>query len=173
MDVLILRLIHIGAGVFWVGAVYMFFTLIQPTAAALGPDSQRFMYHLIHERHVSLVILLSAAITVVAGLLLLWLGSDGFQLDLLVGTSRLGFTIGGVAAILAFAVGGLYAYPRTRAVERILGSAIAEGRPPSDEDRATLGRIGQESRTAGIVVMVALGVAVITMATARYWPVVL
>ena len=36
MDVLILRLIHIGAGAFWVGAVFTTFLFLQPTALALG-----------------------------------------------------------------------------------------------------------------------------------------
>ena len=36
MDVLVLRLIHIGAGAFWVGAVFTFFLFVQPAATASG-----------------------------------------------------------------------------------------------------------------------------------------
>jgi uncharacterized membrane protein len=173
MDLLILRLLHIGAGAFWVGAVYLMFTFVQPTAAAVGPDGQRFMYHLIHARRASLAILVSAAITVAAGIVLLWRSSDGFRLDLLFGTSQLGFTIGGLSGILAFGLGSLYAYPRTRTVERIMGVLIAEGRPPRDDEVATLGRIREEMQTAGLVILVLVGVAVLSMATARYWSLVL
>ena len=39
MDVLVLRLIHIGAGAFWVGAVFTFFLFVQPAAIARGTRS--------------------------------------------------------------------------------------------------------------------------------------
>jgi len=42
MDVLILRLIHIGAGAFWVGAVFLNVLFLQPTAMALGPEGGCF-----------------------------------------------------------------------------------------------------------------------------------
>jgi hypothetical protein len=169
MDILVLRVIHIGAGVFWVGAVYAFFLYIQPTAAALGPDATKFMYRLIHHARLPLVILGSAIVTVVAGLWLLWITSNGFDPESLFNVSRLGFTIGGIAAILTLGVGGLYVFPRTRIVERTIGRILADGRPPTPDEQQTLAQAARESRRAGWVVLVGLGIAVVTMATARYW----
>ena len=37
MDVVILRVIHIGSGMFWVGGFYTFFLFVQPAAVAMGP----------------------------------------------------------------------------------------------------------------------------------------
>jgi uncharacterized membrane protein len=169
MDVLVLRLVHIGAGAFWVGAVFTFFLFVQPTAATLGPDAQKFVYHLIHHRRLAVVILSAAAVTVVAGIWLLVITSNGLDPDLLFEVSRLGYTVGGLVAILTFGIGALYVFPRTRTVERTIGRLLAEGRPPSPEEGQTLARTARESRRAGWLVLVGLVVAVAAMATARYW----
>ena len=172
MDVLVLRLIHIGAGAFWVGAVFTFFLFVQPTAAALGPDGQKFTFNLLHHRRLSAVILGSAVVTVLAGILLLFITSNGLDPDLLFGISRLGYTVGGVAAILTLGVGALYVFPRTKVVEGTIGRLLAEGRPPTSEEQQTLMRVGGESRRAGWIVLIGLVIAVAAMATARYWGVV-
>ena len=169
MDIAILRLIHIVAGAFWVGALYTFSLFVQPTAMAVGPDGQRFIYHLVHARRFSVILLASAITTVLAGIVLLWITSNGLEARLLFDPSRVGYTVGGVAAILSLAVGGGYIFPRTRIVERTLGAAIGAGRPPDDEERATLMRVGAESRRAGTWVVIGVGIAIACMATARYW----
>ena len=81
--------------------------------------------------------------------------------------------MGGVAAILTLAIGGLYVVPRTTILERTLGRLLAEGRPPTPEEQAVLGRTARESRAAGWIVLVGLVVAVVAMATARHWSLVL
>jgi uncharacterized membrane protein len=173
MDVLILRLIHIGAGVFWVGSVFTFFLFVQPAAVAVGPDATKFTHQLLHHQRLGWAILSSGAIAVAAGIWLLVITSSGLDLDVLFDESRVGFTIGGVIAILAFALGALYVFPRTRIVERIIGTVIAEGRPPSPDEQQLLARAGGEARSAGWIVLGGLTVAVICMATASHWGVFL
>lgn len=173
MDLAILRLIHIGAGVFWVGAFYAFFFYVQPTAMSVGPAGQQFMYGLLHHRRFSVSLLASAITTVLAGIWLLWLTTDGLRSELLWDISRLGFTIGGIVAILILALGAGYVFPRTLLIERVLGASIAGGRPPTDEERAQLMKAGGESRAAGWWVVAGLAIAVLCMATARYWGVFL
>lgn len=173
VDVLILRLIHIGAGAFWVGAVFTNVLFLQPTAAALGPDGGRFSYHLARHRRFSKAILLSAATTTAAGIWLLWISTDGLDAERMLDVSRLGFTVGGIAAILTFALGSLYIYPRTERIVRIMRRAMGETRAPSSEEQAQLGRLRVELFRAGWVTVVGLGIATAAMATARYWAVVL
>jgi hypothetical protein len=173
MDVLVLRLIHIGAGAFWVGAVFTFFLFVQPAAMAIGPDGARFTYQLIHHRRLPAIILSSAVVTVLAGIWLLVITSNGLDPDLLFDESRLGYTVGGLAAILTLGIGGLYVYPRTKVVERTIGGMLADGRPPTPEEQGTLARAGGESRRAGWLVLAGLVIAVASMATARLWGLVL
>ena len=169
MDILVLRLIHIGAGAFWVGSVFTFFLFVQPAAVAVGPEATKFTYQLMHHRRLPVVILASAATTVVAGIWLLIITSNGLDPDLLFNPSRLGYTVGGVAAILTFGIGGLYVLPRTQVVERTIGRLVAEARPPTPEEQQTLARTALESRRAGWIVLGGLVLAVAAMATARYW----
>lgn len=173
MDVLVLRLIHIGAGSFWVGAVFTFFLFVQPAAVAAGPGAMGFTYQLIHHRRLPIVILGSAATTVLAGIWLLVITSNGLDPDLLFDEARLGYTVGGLAAILTFGLGALYVFPRTRTVERTIGRLIAEARPPTPDEQQVLARAGRESRSAGWLVLIGLTVSVLAMATARLWGLVL
>jgi uncharacterized membrane protein len=169
MEILLLRLIHIGAGVFWVGSVLTFHLFIQPAAIAAGPAATGFTYQLLHHQRFSVAILTSGLIAVIAGISLLVITSNGLNPDILFGASRLGFTIGGVVAILSLGVGALYLFPRTRTVEATIGGLLAQGRPPTPAEQELLARTGREARAAGWVVSIGLIVAVICMATASYW----
>ncbi len=44
--IIVLRIIHIFAGFFWVGAAATFVLFISPSAGATQPESQRFMTYL-------------------------------------------------------------------------------------------------------------------------------
>lgn len=169
MDVLVLRLVHIGAGAFWVGAVFTFFLFVQPAAMAAGPGAVPFTYQLLHHRRLPVFILGTAGVTVLAGIWLLVITSNGLDPELLFDELRMGYTVGGIVAILTFAVGALYVFPRTRTVERTLGSLVADGRPPTPDEQQTLARAGGEARRAGWLVLIGLTIAVVAMATARLW----
>ena len=173
MDVVILRLIHIGAAAFWVGAVFTLFLFVQPTAMAMGPEGQRFSVQLTRNAKLPMVILASALVAVAAGIILLWRMTNGLDLALIGQHPALGFTIGGVAAILTVGVGGLYVYPRTMRMVRIASQLMAESRPPTPDEQQALGRLRNETRTAGWVVIIGLTVAVIAMSTARYWSLII
>ena len=173
MDILVLRLIHIATGVFWVGSVFALFLFVQPAAMAIGPDATKFTYRLLHHQRFSEAILGAAATTVVAGTLLLLITSNGLDPDILFAVSRLGYTVGGVVAILTFVLGAAYVFPRTKTVERTLGAILADGRPPTTDEQQLLARTARESRRAGWVVLVGLAIAVISMATASLWGLVL
>lgn len=169
MEILLLRLIHIGAGVFWVGSVLTFHLFIQPAVVASGPAATGFTYQLLHHRRFSVAILTSGLVAVIAGITLLVITSNGLDPEILFGASRLGFTVGGAVAILSLGVGALYLFPRTRIVEATIGGLLAEGRPPTPAEQELLAHTGREARAAGWVVSIGLIVAVICMATASYW----
>jgi hypothetical protein len=173
MDVLILRLIHIGAGTFWVGAVFTTAYFLQPTATALGPSAGPFQAHLIRNRRFALAVLTSAAITVAAGIWLLWITTNGLDPGVALDPSRLGFTVGGVAGILTFVFGASYVYPRTVRVAGIVAGVLAESRPPTPDEQAMLAELRGQLTRAGWVVVTGLAIAVAAMATGRYWELVL
>jgi uncharacterized membrane protein len=167
--VIILRLIHIAAGIFWVGAAVVFFLIIQPSAKELGPEGQKFMGHLGTRKKLPAILMASAVLTVLAGILLYAEVSDGFDVDWITSGPGIGFTVGGVAAIITVTLGLIATKP---AADRMgaLGQAIAaDGGPPSPEQAAEMQRLQARLTSIGWVSLVLLVIAVVTMATARYY----
>lgn len=173
MDILLLRLIHILAGVFWVGSAVTMFLFLQPTAQATAPESQRFMLHLLRNRRFGHVVLVTALLTVGAGAILFWRDSNGLQLAWMSRPPGLGFTIGALAALLAL---GLFIFVGFPASSRLVGIGSrleAERRPPSVDEQQILARSQAVLKRVGVTVVVLLTIAAGAMATARYWVLVL
>jgi uncharacterized membrane protein len=164
--VIILRVLHIGAGVFWVGAAFVLFVFIQPSAKELGQPGQAFMGHLATRKRLPLVVLVSGIVTVLAGLLLYWEASDGFDASWISTGPGIGFTVGGAAAIIAVVLGLIVTKP---AIDRMgaLGQAIAGGQP-TPEQASELQRLQAKTVLVGRISLVLLALAVVAMATARY-----
>lgn len=77
---IVLRILHIGSGVFWVGTAWFFFGFIEPTTKAIGPQAGPFMHHVVRQRRVVRAIVGAGAINVVAGAFLLyWRASAGLN----------------------------------------------------------------------------------------------
>jgi hypothetical protein len=166
--VIILRVIHIGAGIFWVGAAFVLFVFIQPSARELGPPGQAFMGHLATKKRLPLAVLVSGIITVLAGLLLYWEVSDGFDPAWISTGPGIGFTVGGAAAIVTVLLGLTITKP---AIDRMgaLGQKIAGGGgPPTPEQASELQRLQGRTVLVGRVSLALLTVAVVAMAIARY-----
>jgi len=163
------RILHIGAGVFWVGAAFLFFFFIEPSTHVLAPDPrQRFLGEIMGRRRVPIVIFLSSLVTVLAGLVLYVRGSSGFRVEWITSPVGIGFTLGALAAFASFFIGALVILPTIRNLG-MLGAQIAtEGRPPSADEAATLGGLERRLQLAGRWDLVGLTLAVLFMAIARY-----
>ena len=165
---IILRVIHIGTGTFWVGAAFVLFLFVQPSVKDLGPEGQRFMGHLATRKRLPLMITLSGVVTVLAGLLLYWRASGGLDVDWITSGPGLGFTVGARAAIVTLALGLSITKP---AVDRIgaLGQEIASrGGQPTPEQGDEMRQLQARTVAVGRVTMVLLAIAVVAMAVARY-----
>ncbi|MDQ3880350.1 MAG: hypothetical protein M3295_04685 [Chloroflexota bacterium] len=173
MDWVLLRLIHILSGIFWVGGAFTMFLFLQPTAAATGREGQTFMLHLARRRHLTEFVLGAAILTVSAGLILIWRDSNGLDLDILSRPPMLGFAVGGTAALTALLVFVFLGYPATRRLAGIGGRLDDEQRPPTEDEQRTLAGAQATLRTVGIAILILLTIAAASMATARYWSFVL
>lgn len=168
---IVFRILHIAAGVAWAGSVFLFVVLIQPSAAAIGPAAGPFMMELLGKRKLVSWLLSLAGSTIVAGLFLYWKDwHDYAGLGDFV-SSRYGFalTLGAAAAIGAFLIGLFGTRPN---VARLLAlaarAATSEGGPPPEvaqEISNVQARLKVLARTALALIVV----AVLAMATARYW----
>lgn len=168
MDVfhIVLRVVHIGAGIFWVGSSTFFHFFIEPTAHAVGPQSGPFMGHLMQKRKAPIVIAVSGLITIVAGVWLYWRNTSGFDPDLVTSDTGLGFLVGGIAAIAAWVLGAGVVRPLVVRMTS-LGGAMASGQA-TQEQVQEMGAIQARLHRISTITLVFLAIAVIAMASARY-----
>jgi uncharacterized membrane protein len=165
---IILRLIHIFAGVFWAGAALLLAGFVEPTVRSLGDEGGRFMQRLTGSSRLPTYMNLAAILSSFAGAILFWIISGGFSASWLGSAPGVGLSIGAVASAGAFVSG--YAI-QARSASRIasLGREIqAQGAPPTSSQLTEMHSLQSRLRLGGVLGAVLLSIAVISMATARY-----
>lgn len=162
--VLVLRIVHIVSGVIWAGGAALVFLYIEPTINKLGPDAGKFVDEFINRRKVPIYFAVSSTLTVVAGVLLYWRDFAGIS------TSPMGLALGlgGLSAIIAWAGGNLLIPRAIEAVGAVAAEINAAGGPPSPELAARMHAAQERLRRIGLIDLILIGFAVLTMATARY-----
>jgi hypothetical protein len=151
-----------------VGSAFFVFFFLEPTVNALGPQAGPVMGHITQHRKMPVVIVTSSLLTILAGILLYWRDSNGFELDWITSPVGLGFTIGAVAAIVAFALGFTMIKPVADRMGALAREVQGSGGPPSGEQAAEMQGLQHRLRAIGRVDTILLGIALVTMAVARY-----
>ena len=170
LDMVVFRILHIGFGVAWAGSVFLFVVFVRPSAAAIGPAGAPFMAELLGRRRLVHWLLGFATTTILAGTYLYWQDWDaaGSFGDWIGSGFGLSLTIGGVAAIVAFLIGLLGTRPAVARMLEIGRTVTAAGGPPTPEQQAELAGIQARAKNFAMGSLLSLGVAVVTMAIARY-----
>jgi uncharacterized membrane protein len=163
--IIILRLLHILAGVLWVGAALVNTFLLSPTTAATGEAGQKFMAHLIGRARLSATLIVASYVTVVAGAVLYWIDSQGFSSAWQSSGPGIGFGLGSLMALVGFGFGQVVGKNASR-IARIAGQVQGA---PTPEQAAALTRAHGKMGSAGRISTVMLVLALALMATARYW----
>jgi uncharacterized membrane protein len=164
---LLLRLIHILAGIFWVGAIFLIAGFLLPPARATGREGGRFMQHLMLQRRLPVFLAIAMLLTVLSGFTLYarlvsathgsWAGTP----------PGIVYGVGGLAAILGAVVGMLVSGSAARRMAAI-GQQAAQGGGPSAEQQAETERLQGRMVLGSRLVAGFLAVAATTMAIARY-----
>lgn len=160
---LVLRLLHIGAGVLWVGAAWMLYLFVTPTLRAMGPQTEReFTTYILRKQKLALTILLATVVTTGAGLAMLAIDISRMGAQLWFSTGfGIGITIGAAAAIGSFLLGPALIIPISNKLEK--ASAPDSTAPQSERDA-----LATRLRNVLAVDSALLVVAVLFMAIARY-----
>jgi uncharacterized membrane protein len=167
-EMLVLRLVHVVGGVFWVGAMMYNAFFLMPIMAQAGPAAAGPIIAGFQQRKLFVWLPVVAILTMLAGLRLMMLQSAGFS-SVYFGTPMgRTYLLGGAAAIIAFAVGFAVNRPAmTRMSE--LGAAMAG----SDEAKraamqAEMATLRKRAGVATAVVTWLLIGAAAAMAVGRY-----
>jgi hypothetical protein len=126
------------------------------------------MDHLMNRRRMGIFFPIVAALTVLSGAALYWRNSAGLQSDWISTPTGLAFTIGGLAAIVAF-VGGFVLIGPSIAEQTAVQNELASGDGvPTETQRQRLERAGRRMQLANRIDLPLLLLAGLTMAVARY-----
>lgn len=98
--ILVLRLTHIIAGVFWVGATLTTSFYVGPTTEETGTAGRQVMQYLRTKARLFTAMTVAAILTVLAGYTLYWIDSNGFRSTWTHSSAGIGFGIGGAAGLL-------------------------------------------------------------------------
>lgn len=164
---ILLRVIHIGCGVLWVGSAVFLALFLMPTVRAIGPAGGLVIKEIAGVRKVPIYIMIFAILTVLSGLILYWrdsAGAPGFA------RSGMGMTLGmgGALALVTLVVGMGINAPTGKRMTELAAQIAASGRPPTPEQAAQMQRLQNKLASAGNFVAALLVLTTIAMAAARY-----
>lgn len=163
--VILLRLVHVVSGVFWLGSSMLTTFFISPAVKATGDAGQQLMGYLVNKARLSVRITAAAILTVLAGGGLYWIDSQGLTSSWQTSGPGVGFGLGGLFALAGFGSGllvGRYAGQLGK-----LG-AQAKGKPSADL-LARMQGLQRQMTAVGHISTGFLMLALVCMATARYW----
>ncbi|MGH2453734.1 MAG: hypothetical protein ACRDF5_08220 [bacterium] len=169
MDVyiIILRIIHFFAGVFWVGTVFFFATFLLPRVNAAGPLGGQFMQRL-SAPPLPQATSLSGILVVFSGILLYWRDSGGFQLAWIGTPTGLALGIGGLMAIGGLSIGLSVSLPAANRMGRLGKEIAASGGPATPAQMAEVQALRAKLERAVYQTAYLLVVTLLGMSTARY-----
>jgi uncharacterized membrane protein len=162
--VIVLRLLHIISGVFWVGAGLLMFFFVGPTLGATADAGQKFAQHLILRTRFTSILTTSAILTVLAGFFLYWIDSDGFTSAWTRSGPGLGFGLGAGFGLLGLIFGIIVGNSNSALAK--LGGQI-QGKP-TPEQMTQIGALRKRLSVVSPINAYSLLIATLLMAIARY-----
>ena len=166
--ILLLRLLHVLAGVFWTGAMAMLAFLLFPAIRATAPAGGQVMRYLVNVKKMSTWLNAAGGLTLLSGLGMMWRNgalSNGAWFKT---SAAHTFMLGALFAIAGGVVGSTV---NRRTAMRIsaLGAEIqASGGPPSQAQAAEMNALQDRLSKAMHSVAGLLLLAAAAMAVARY-----
>ena len=164
---IILRLVHIFGGVYWVGASFFMMTILGPAAAATGETGKQFMQHLSLRSRMSDFIGAAAALTFISGFALYWWLSD-FSMGWISSPYGLTLTLGAIAGTIAWVYGFFAHGMKTKHMRALAAEMAAADGPPKPEQIAKMQQMAGEMQTAGLISFILVSLALIGMSIAQY-----
>lgn len=169
-EIIVLRLIHVLGGIFWVGSALFNSFYVFPALAVAGPAAGAIMGSM-QRRRLFVVLPVVALLTILSGLRLMALTSGGFAAAYFSTGRGVTFAASGSAAIVAFLLGVFVGRPTGVRLARLRQSAAATQDP---ESRARLSAeadvLQRRSVVLGYVLNTLLILAAAGMAAGRYVP---
>src|SRR6266700_4637093 len=161
-----LRLVHIVAGIVWVGSAVFAALFLFPTARAVGADGRRFMEGLRQRMGPALGV--AMLLTVVPGFIMYGRLSAGFNRAWVTSRPGLALAAGAVASIIAVLIGVAVSRPAGEKLAALRKSLETAGGAPTAAQAAQLATLQSRVERGAQLVAGLLVLAAAAMAVARY-----
>lgn len=166
-ELLILRIVHVLSGTFWVGSMLFTMIFLFPSLREAGPAAGSVMAGF-QKRKLMVVMPSVAFLTILSGFRLIWIISNGFSAAFMATTRGQVYSIAGGLALLAFLIGLFVNRPANQRMAA-LARKLATAAPTEGEALgAELARVRKRTGQVGVLVAVLVVVATIGMALGRY-----
>lgn len=162
--VMLLRIVHIVAGVFWVGGSLMTMLFLAPAVAANPQAGQPILQHLMNKARLSTRFSAAAGLTVLAGLILYLLDSQWLTSRWTTSGAGIGFALGGIFGLVGFAA-GIFVGRYNKAMATLGGQIQGQ---PTPEQAARMGAMRSSVARLTPITAVSLLLSVLLMSVARY-----
>ena len=163
---IVLRVIHIFSGIFWVGTALFFVFFFEPTLKVAGPAGGTVMGKLSSGKF-PLVAALASTLTVLAGFTMYVIDSKGFQSSWILRPSGLTLTVGATSGILAAVIGIFIQRPTLARISALQKQILQAGGQPTPEQSVELQKLQARFSMASRWAVVFMVIAVIGMESAR------
>jgi len=164
----VLRLLHVVVGAFWVGTFIFTALFLSPSVAEAGPDGAKVMAG-VAQRGFMVVMPAAALVTMLTGLWFYWRDSGGFRIGWMHTPMGMAYGTGGFAAIVAFVIGMTVTRPATINLGKLSGQ-VAQASDVAEREALLkqLGAVRRRSAVGSKLVALLLTLAAALMAVARY-----
>ncbi len=169
--VVILRLLHITFGMFWVGSALTTSFLTLPTVRATGPVGGQFFGEFMRRSRYHQLMLVSGLVTIASGLALYWDFYAGLTWSLTSPGPETVFGLGGLVAIVVAVTANTMIPSVSRKLTAVggqIGAAAKDGGAPAPELLVERNRLSSRLAHIGMANAMLLVVAGALMAVARY-----
>jgi len=161
---LILRILHIGAGAYWVGSTLLLAVLIKPALKETAGSGQKFIDYLITKKRFGTESGGAGGMAGIAGLLLYWYDSQGLTSGWMHSSAGIGFVAGAVLGLIAFIFGIL----TDRKLKAMATLREQIGDTPSDAQTSQLHLLDKQLSSNLTICAITLTLSLWIMAISRY-----
>ncbi|MCF7822993.1 MAG: hypothetical protein K9N35_02380 [Candidatus Marinimicrobia bacterium] len=164
--VIILRIIHIFSGIFWVGFAIFNFVYFQPALKATGAEGQSVLQYLSKKTSLMPTVYLSATLTFISGLALFWPMSatpavmhSGYGMII---------SIGALAGIVAWVMAVFVIRGILKNLEQAGQAMQSQDGAPSKDQIDKMTRLSKRLNRNGRIALIFMMIAVLGMSIAQY-----
>jgi uncharacterized membrane protein len=165
-ELLVLRLVHVLGGIFWVGSGLFTSFFLLPSLTQVGPAAGPVMMQL-QKRKLFVTLPIVAIVTMLSGLRLMAIISGGFSRDYFATTMGKTYAVSGIAAIVAFLLSLIVARPAAIRAASLSQLSASDG-ASKERIAAELRALQRRAARSSVLAVALLLLSAAGMAIARY-----